>query len=126
MTAQERQSLRNWEEFHKAFSSDMPVDSSLSRQDIDSRRVGLEKDPMEWIRYFFPSYAKYDFAPFHIKAIHRLTENDEWYEVLSWSRELAKSTTAMFALMYLALTGRVFKIQKKSRTIFDQINAVTH
>lgn len=22
--------------------------------------------------------------------------------------------------------GRVFKIQKKSRTIFDQINAVTH
>ena len=25
-----------------------------------------------------------------------------------------------------ALTGRVFKIQKKSRTIFDQINAITH
>ena len=24
------------------------------------------------------------------------------------------------------LKGRVFKIQKKSRTIFDQINAVTH
>ena len=24
------------------------------------------------------------------------------------------------------LMGRVFKIQKKSRTIFDQINAVTH
>ena len=24
------------------------------------------------------------------------------------------------------LTRRVFKIQKKSRTIFDQINAITH
>ena len=24
------------------------------------------------------------------------------------------------------LKGRVFKIQKKSRTIFDQINAITH
>ena len=24
------------------------------------------------------------------------------------------------------LQGRVFKIQKKSRTIFDQINAITH
>ena len=23
-------------------------------------------------------------------------------------------------------SGRVFKIQKKSRTIFDQINAITH
>ena len=27
---------------------------------------------------------------------------------------------------YEPLTGRVFKIQKKSRTIFDQINAITH
>lgn len=27
---------------------------------------------------------------------------------------------------YINLTGRVFKIQKKSRTIFDQINAITH
>ena len=26
----------------------------------------------------------------------------------------------------VAPSGRVFKIQKKSRTIFDQINAVTH
>ena len=26
----------------------------------------------------------------------------------------------------VAPAGRVFKIQKKSRTIFDQINAVTH
>ena len=26
----------------------------------------------------------------------------------------------------LPLKGRVFKIQKKSRTIFDQINAITH
>ena len=27
---------------------------------------------------------------------------------------------------YVTLFGRVFKIQKKSRTIFDQINAITH
>ena len=30
------------------------------------------------------------------------------------------------AAIALPLKGRVFKIQKKSRTIFDQINAITH
>ena len=30
------------------------------------------------------------------------------------------------AVAPLPLKGRVFKIQKKSRTIFDQINAITH
>lgn len=98
--------LKEWQEFHKAYAADVPVDNSLSRYDIERRRKQLEADPVAWIKYFFPKYAKYDFAPFHLKAIRRLTKHDEWYEVLSWSRELAKSTTCMFVLMYLTLTGR--------------------
>ena len=105
MTQEERQALRNWEEFHKAFNSDMPVDNGLTRHDIEKRKKQLEKDPVAWIKYFFPKYAKYEFAPFHIKAIHRIIEHDEWYEVLSWSRELAKSPSALFLLMYLEITG---------------------
>ena len=34
--------------------------------------------------------------------------------------------SAVETLRFQAHWGRVFKIQKKSRTIFDQINAVTH
>lgn len=98
--------IRDWEEFHKSFNADIPIDVTLSRVEIEKRRKELEANPVEWIKFFFPKYAKYEFAPFHIKAIRRILGNDEWYEVLSWSRELAKSTVVMFVLMYLALTKR--------------------
>ena len=102
----DKQALELWRRFHEGLAKDVPVDDGLSRHEIDRRRKELEHDPVEWIRYFFPAYAKYEFAPFHIKAIRRIVGNDEWYEVLSWSRELAKSTVAMFVLMYLTLTKR--------------------
>lgn len=102
----DKQALAAWEEFHSGMLNGVEADSSLTRTEIERRRARLEDDPIEWIRFFFPSYAKYEFAPFQVKAIRRVIEHDEWYEVLSWSRELAKSTVAMFILMYLTLTGR--------------------
>ena len=106
MTQEEKHALQRWTEHHKALAADVPVEDWLSQSDINNKRKKLEADPVEWIRYFFPKYAKYEFAPFHVRAIRRVLEHDEWYEVLSWSRELAKSTVAMFILMNLALTGR--------------------
>ena len=106
MKQADRQMLREWAEYIKAMTADIPVESGLARHEIDKRRKQLEKDPIAWIQYFFPKYAKYDFAPFHIRAIKRIIEHDEWYEVLSWSRELAKSTVAMFVILYLTLTKR--------------------
>lgn len=106
MTQEEKKALQRWAEHHKALAADIPVDDGLSAREIEKKRAELEKDPVEWIRYFFPKYAKYDFAPFHIRAINRITRNSEWYEVLSWSRELAKSTVAMFIIMYLTLTRK--------------------
>ena len=125
MTQEERIALRNWEEFHKSFTSDMPVENGLSRRDIERRRKELEQDPIKWIQYFFPKYAKYEFAPFHVRAIRRIIEHDEWYEVLSWSRELAKSTISMFVLMYLALTGRKRFIVLASATITSATRLLT-
>ena len=125
MTQEERIALRNWEEFHKSFTSDMPVENGLSRRDIERRRQELEQDPIKWIQYFFPKYAKYEFAPFHVRAIRRIIEHDEWYEVLSWSRELAKSTVSMFILMYLALTGRKKFIVLASATITSATRLLT-
>lgn len=54
----------------------------------------------------FSEFAKYPFTKFHKKAIKRITTNMEWYEVLSWSRELAKSTIVFMCMMYLVLTGK--------------------
>ena len=106
MTIEDRKALQRWEDHHKALAADIPVDDTLSKRDIEAMRVKLEANPIKWIQYFFPKYAKYPFASFHERAIRRIIEHDEWYEVLSWSRELAKSTVAMFVLMYLVLTKR--------------------
>ena len=116
-TAKDRQSLAVWEEFHKSLLRGVEVDNSLTRQDIERQRAQLERDPIEWIKFFFPAYAKYEFAPFQIRAIRRVIANDEWYEVLSWSRELAKSTVAMFILMFLTLTRRKRFVALASATI---------
>ena len=105
MTQEERYALQRWTEHHKALAADVPVEDWLSQSEIDKKRKRLEADTIEWIKYFFPKYAKYEFAPFHVRAIKRVIEHDEWYEVLSWSRELAKSTVAMFILMYLAVNN---------------------
>lgn len=125
MTAKQRQALREWEEFHKSFARDALVDHTLSAQQIEKMRRELEADPVEWCRWLFPAYAKADFAPFHRSAIKRLIEHDEWYEVLSWSRELAKSTVVMMVLMYLALTKRKRFFVLASATIESAIRLLT-
>ncbi len=116
-TITEKQALTLWEDFHKGLLRGMDVDESLSRREIERRRRKLEADPTAWIRFFFPAYTKYEFAPFHVRAIRRITGNPEWYEVLSWSRELAKSTVAMFCIMFLVLTGRKHFVALASATI---------
>lgn len=105
MKITDREALREWSELVKNIANATPIDNK-SQAEILKHRNYLEAHPLEWITYFFSLYANCDFAPFHKKAIKRLIENDEWYEVLSWSRELAKSTIVMFAIMYLTLTGR--------------------
>jgi hypothetical protein len=106
---------RQWAEFIDSIRRETPVEN-LSHSEIVSKRKHLEAHPLEWIQYFFPKYAKYPFADFHKKAIGRILGHDEWYEVLSWSRELAKSTVVMFCVMYLTLTRRKRNVMLASST----------
>ena len=106
MTQEEKQSLKEWKKYLKDIANATPVEADLSEAEKARKKAKLEKDPIQWIKYFFPNYAKYEFAPFQLKAIKRMINNDDWYEVLSWSRELAKSTIVMFVVMYRVLTGR--------------------
>lgn len=125
MTQAEKQALKAWEEFHTSLCRDVPIEHNLTAGQIDKRRRELERDPVAWCKYIFPAYAKAEFAPFHIKAIKRLVENDEWYEVLSWSRELAKSTIVMMVLMYLALTKRKKFFVLTSATVESAVRLLT-
>lgn len=116
MKAADKEHLAKWEVFREDIFRDTPVEVSLSRGEMEKHKAYLEKHPLEWIRFFFPKAAKYEFADFQKKAIARCTENDEWYEVLSWARSLAKSTIVMFIVLYLVLTGRKRNIIMASAT----------
>ena len=94
-----------WREYHRALKRDKAVDS-LSPVERKQRLEKLEKVPVTWMLFFFAEYARYPFTPFQKRAIRRITSNSEWYEVLSWSRELAKSTIVFMCIMYLVLTKR--------------------
>lgn len=106
MTQEERIKLREWQRFITSIRQSTSIDDTLSFEELEKKRLYLEKHPIEWITYLFPNYAKYEFTPFHKRAIMRIIQNDEWFETISWSRELAKSTITMFCVLYLVLTKK--------------------
>ncbi len=116
MKQADREWLQKWEEHKEDIYHDVPVEENLSRAEIEKHKACLEAHPMEWIQFFFPEYAQYQFADFQKKAIRRCLAGDEWYEVLSWARSLAKSTITMFIVMYLVLTGRKHNVIMASAT----------
>lgn len=106
MRQSDKIALQEWKRYKDNITRDTPVDLSLSHAEREKHRLWLEARPVEWIKFFCAPYVKSEFAPFQIQAINRITRAEEWFEVLSWSRELAKSTITMCIVLYLTLTGR--------------------
>lgn len=102
----DKQILNDWDEFKKNISRATPVDDSESTAEQEKRIKRLEQNPEEWFAYYFPNYYTATPAPFHIASSKRVIENAEWFEVRSWSRELAKSTRTMMEVLFLVLTGK--------------------
>ena len=101
-----KKALKEWDEYRKALITGTALEYNKTTADIEKHRKYLEARPAEWCKYMFPNYATADFAPFHLAYIKRIVEHDEWYEVNSWSRELAKDTVTMMVMMFLNLTGK--------------------
>lgn len=101
----DKKAFKEWQEYHRALQRDKAVDE-LSAIERALKREQLEKNPLKWIQFFFAEYCRYPFTKFQVKAINRICNNGEWYEVLSWSRELAKSTITFLTVMYLVATER--------------------
>jgi hypothetical protein len=103
----DRRAVEEWDAYLADIRANTAMELDMDYAGREKRRLQLEKHPLKWIKEMFPDAAKYDFAPFQEKAILRILEHgDNWYEVLSWSRELAKSTIVMFVAFFLILTGR--------------------
>lgn len=101
----DRKAFKEWQEYHRALKRDKAVDE-LSPIERKRKLEQLEKSPAKWIQFFFAEFYRYPFTPFQLKAINRICTRGEWYEVLSWSRELAKSTITFMCVMYLVASGR--------------------
>ena len=56
--------LLDWEKYKEDIYRATPVDQNMSQADIEKHRLYLEAHPIEWIKFFFPGYAKYEFADF--------------------------------------------------------------
>lgn len=125
MKQEDRYALKEWEAYKKTLMMDVGVDLRMTPTERRKLRAELEEDPIRWMRYFFPNYAKYPFAPFHMDFINRVLSNPEWFEVISWSRELAKSTVTMMLALYLTLTGRKRNVICTSATEKGAIKLIT-
>lgn len=95
-----------WDEFRDSIKASTPIDLTETIEQRKIRIKRLEANPEEWFKYYFPKYSYAEPAAFHKKATKRVLNNLEWYEVRSWSRELAKDTRTMFEMLYLCLTGK--------------------
>ena len=111
----DKRALQEWQQFVEDTRKATPPER-LSTAEKEVKKAYLEKHPIEWMQYFFPNYANCEFAPFQKEAVNRIFRNDEWFEVWSWARELAKSTVSMMLEMGLMLTGRKHYLMMVSAT----------
>lgn len=108
LTGKNKQLVEDWEEFLRQVRTLTAVDFTMSDAEKSRKLKELEADPIAWMKFFFYKFAKYEFAGFQKKAIRRIINHSEgnWYEVLSWARELAKSTIVMMTVLYLVIVKK--------------------
>jgi hypothetical protein len=102
----DKELIAEWKAFIDNIRNSTPVDLDESEAEKLKRIRKLESNPEEWFRYYFNKYYTAEPAEFHLKATKRVLSNPEYYEVRSWSRELAKSARTMMEVLYLAMTGK--------------------
>lgn len=109
MTNQDKQSIKQWEEFHAAHIRALSIDDLESGLAKSMRIKRLEENFEEWCKYYFPNYCKSEPADFHRASAARLLPARRHFEVRAWSRELAKSTVSMLQYLYKVLVQKQLK-----------------
>ncbi|MFV0419317.1 MAG: hypothetical protein ACK5KT_11375 [Dysgonomonas sp.] len=102
----DKQAVLDWDKYVQNIQAETAIDSNMSYAEREKKRKELEAEPIEWMYELLPNYAKSKFAKWQIVIILLIIDHPEFYAVLSWSRELAKSTIVMMIVMYLTLTGK--------------------
>lgn len=80
------------------------VDYSETEEDKEKRFKRAKKDYNYFVREFFPHYAQYDCADFHIQTANAILRDIKFKGVLEWFRGAAKSThSTIFLPIWLML-----------------------
>jgi hypothetical protein len=102
----QKQILQQWNEYVENIRKSTALLTGETEEQQRRRIKILEADTELWFKYYFPQYCYAEPAPFHKSATKRILKNMEWFEVRSWSRELAKSTRTMMETLFLCITGK--------------------
>jgi hypothetical protein len=100
--------LGNYELHAKSIAKASVVDINETLPVKLARIRRLESSYVDWFEYYFPNYAKYKCAWFHLDFANRIISNREIYELLEIYRSGAKSVHAdMGVPLYLMFTKRM-------------------
>ena len=99
-----RKEAKHWDIFVQNILRAAPVDDTESVGAKRLRIQKLEANHEDWFKYYFPNYYQNEPAKFHLRSTRRVMNNPEWYEVRTWSRELAKSARTMMEVIKLTVT----------------------
>lgn len=116
MKLQDKKALKIWDEYRRQVHQSTFIDVHETASEQSDRIRTNEADPEKWFKYYFPKFAFAEPAKFQKAATKRVLNNDRWYEVRAWSRELAKSTRTMMETLYLTLTGQRFNVMMISNS----------
>ncbi|AZI53894.1 hypothetical protein EIB75_10680 [Epilithonimonas vandammei] len=100
------QLLEVWKRVSDNLFREDAIDLDESPIEKKKRIAYLEANPEKWKKHYFSKFYTADPAKFHIDASKKIINTAEFYLVLSWSRELAKSTRTMMDVIYLVLTKK--------------------
>ena len=54
----DKNALLDWEKYKENIYRSTPVDTSMTEAERERHRLHLEAHPIEWIKFFYPGYAK--------------------------------------------------------------------
>jgi hypothetical protein len=109
ITTKDRQALIAWEKEKTDLLSATQPDPE-THADKQKRIKFLKENPEEFFKYYFEKYCTAEPAEFHKKATKRIIENNQWFEVRAWSRDMAKSARAMMETIYMAITKKIHSV----------------
>lgn len=103
----DRKILSEWEALKKSIYNSTDINPFETPAQRHARMLVLERDPVAWMKYYFPSFCFSDFAPFQRKSLRKYIFSDRIVHSRKWARGLSKSTIRMMEVFYKVFAQKI-------------------